>query len=357
MESKRLSNLLRIISRTAIIGVIVSVALGVAGCGDQIARMEENQLKLQAMIEANAEQIAIIAANMEQNQYELENRVGKVQNGTSDVVADIAAVADMQMKLEAMVQSNTEKLSGKVAAEVASINDKQMQLEELVQSSSQQVSGKVSTDLDKVVDMQMKLQDMVQSNTTQLSEQAAVTEQLRQEVQTGIESSNNETQKLINAVAVITDEQAKQREIIQSNSENFDQRLAAVEQNQEEWQTTADLIQDSIEKLGVTVDALGQKLVTLRDIVQTSVQEMNERMQALNDSVNTVQQGQSDLQQRLEADQMQTSDTAMTSVLLPESPEAIDEMEGEFYPVESVEFVDVTPYPTFKVTADTNSVQ
>ncbi len=313
MESKRMFNVLGIIFRTALIGVMISVGLGLTGCGDQMARMEENQLKLQAMIEANAEQIAIIAANMEQNQYELENRVGKVQNGTSSVASDIAAVADMQMKLEAMVQKNTQQLSG----------------------------------------------------------DATIVEQVRKDVQTGIQSVHNETQKLIDNVAVITTEQARQHQVMQGYNDNVSQRLAAVEQNQQQWQTTADVLQNSIEKLSVTVDTLGQKLVTLRDILQANVreitgtmetanngriqyqQEMNNHIQALTDSMMSIQQSQNDLKEQFELRDMQDSDAMMTSQVMPESPVAVN----EFYPDDSVEFVDVAPYPVFTGPVETNSVQ
>ena len=60
---------------------------------------------------------------------------------------------------------------------------------------------------------------------------------------------------------------------MQGYNDNVSQRLAAVEQNQQQWQTTVDVIQNSIEKLSVTVDTLGQKLVTLRDILQANVQD------------------------------------------------------------------------------------
>ncbi len=218
MEKKTAFNLGGLITRTAFAVVIITMSLSLAGCNDQMARIEESQLKLQAMAEANAEQIAFIATNLEQNQHELEVRVENVQNGTRDVAADMAAVADEQVKIYEMMQSNKQHLS----SEIAVIGQNQHELQSLI-------------------------------GTVQ-----------------------NDTQTLTSTVASVTDEQIRLHQTVQENSRQMADMVAAIEQNQQEWQNTINSIQENVQRLTVSIDALGQNLLILQEVLQNSVRELAE---------------------------------------------------------------------------------
>ena len=81
------------VTRAVLTVVIVAVGLSLAGCGKQMARIDESQLRLQTMVEANAEQIAGIAARLEENQQELYAVIENVQNDVAKVAFDVDAVA------------------------------------------------------------------------------------------------------------------------------------------------------------------------------------------------------------------------------------------------------------------------
>ena len=48
----------------AMILILIAGLLGLAGCSDQMAKMEANQLQLEAMVAANARQLATISDQM-----------------------------------------------------------------------------------------------------------------------------------------------------------------------------------------------------------------------------------------------------------------------------------------------------
>ena len=96
MEQKRNLPVRKPVTRVVLTVAIIAIGLSLAGCGRQMARIDENQLKLHTMVEANARQIADIAVRLEQNQQELHAVVKNVQNDVATVVAEMAVVADAQ---------------------------------------------------------------------------------------------------------------------------------------------------------------------------------------------------------------------------------------------------------------------
>jgi hypothetical protein len=85
--------------------VIVAMSLVLAGCCRQLARIEQNQCKSQAMVVPNARQIGCIAPRIGQNQQELCSENTAIENNARLVAADMAAVADAQMKMQQTLQT------------------------------------------------------------------------------------------------------------------------------------------------------------------------------------------------------------------------------------------------------------
>lgn len=97
--------------RGALGTVIVAMSLILAGCGKQLASIEQNQLKLQAMVAPNAHQIGCIIPHIGQNQQELQSENIAVGNNARLVAADMAALADAQMKMQQALQTNDQNLT------------------------------------------------------------------------------------------------------------------------------------------------------------------------------------------------------------------------------------------------------
>ena len=244
-----------LILRSVLAVIIVTVGLSLAGCNEQLTRMEDNQLKLEVMIEANAEQIAILAANMEQNRYDLEEQVKNIEKDTRNVAADIASVTDAQMQLKEMVQGSNRTLYNRM-------------------------SGLEKTQV---------------------------------EMQTGIKNVKNDTQTMVAGVNAVSDEQTRLHEIVQNNGSYVADRMDVIEQKQRQWQSMFTGLVDDVQKVVARVNNFEQNLSALQESVQNGIQDLlsvmnsasgerlqyreqiNDKIQALSESINSILQNQLEL--------------------------------------------------------------
>ena len=330
-------------ARVVLSAGIVAIGLGLAGCGKQMARIEENQLKLQAMVAANTEQIADLGAWIEQSQQELQAAIKAVQNETRNVAADVGVVGDEQVKLHEAVQNNSQQTAYKVAVieqnqqdlhaaieaaqeqsrnvaiGVAAIGDEQVKLHEAVQNSSQQTTNRfavieqnqqalqagiadvqsetrnVAADITAIADEQVKLHQTVQNNSRQMTDTLAVIEQNQQALQAGLADVQSETRNVAADITAIADEQVKLHQTVQNNSWQMTDTLAVTQQQQQERQITTDAMQEDIQQVAAGIGALGQDVLKLQEILQSSVRE-------LISIVDTTGKGQLKFQQSIQQD-------------------------------------------------------
>ncbi len=239
MNSAVAHDFLGLILRSVLVVIIVTIGLGLTGCNEQMARIEDNQLKLEVMIEANAEQIAILAANMEQNQYDIEERVENAHNDTRNMAGDVAAVTDAQIKLREMVQGSNRALYNRMS----------------------------------------------------------MIEQAQHEMQTGIKDVQNDTQTVVSNVNAVSNEQTRLHEIVQNNGSYMADRMDVIEQQQQQWQNMFAGFKDNVQKVIARVNNLEQNLSNLREVVQNGVQDLisvmdsadNERLQYKQDIEEKIQ--------------------------------------------------------------------
>ncbi len=140
MASRKRFDAKKHLIRIALAGLIMATSLVFTGCGKQIARIEEYQLKLQRLSETNAEQVARSLARLEENLKKLYVALADVQAGTNRGATNIAAAQQGQMKLQEMLRENSQQLSNNIAA----VGQDQRRLQgqtELVQSNIQKVAS------------------------------------------------------------------------------------------------------------------------------------------------------------------------------------------------------------------------
>jgi len=293
MKQKRDSSLRGPVRRAVLTVAIVGISLGFAGCSKQMARIDENQVQLQMMVKANSLQITELARSLERNQQELHAVVAGVQNGVAKVAADVAAVADAQMKLDETIRNSSVELSGRIAA---------------IGQDQQDLSAGLGH---------------------------------------AIEGVRGETKKVaadVGAVAAdltaVTAEQARLYETMQQNNEDLTGKVAGIEQAQQERQNTIGGMEDNINTLAAGISGLGQDVLRLQEILQSNIRELvsiadvtgqkqNEfqesirmNLQALDESLASLRQSQKDLQSRIEQIRNETPD-------LSDVPAAIDQLRDQ----------------------------
>jgi hypothetical protein len=269
MEQKQVFSLRTPVTRVVLAVVIVAVGLSLAGCGSnkQMARIDESQIKLETMVEGNAQQISDIAARLNQSQQELQVVIENVQNDVAKVAVDVAAVADAQMKLHAAVQSSSQKATSEMAALEQNQNDMSASLGRAI-AGVQSDTRKVAADVTAVTAEQAKLYDIVQENNVQMNNKVAAMEQTEQERQNTIGGMQTNIQTVAVSISALGEDVLKLQEILQNN----------------------------IRELVSIADITSQKQIEFHQILKEDVQTLDESLASLKTSQNAMQSRIEDMQ-------------------------------------------------------------
>lgn len=297
------------IIRIVMVVAIMAVGFSLAGCGEEMAKMEAKQLKLQSDANTNAGQIAALSEKVEQNQQELSAGLDEVRIEIRNVVANAAEVSKKQAKL----------------------------LEE------------------------------IQKGNRQTANQVAQLEQNQNELQTGIEDVKDNTRNVASDMAAditnIKDEQARLYETMQSNDQKFTNDVAVIEQNHQQWQGKVEELQQNFQEVTTRLSTLGDDLLKLQGILQDNVREMTNMMElsgkeqtkyqetirnnllVLDKSISAIKQNQQQLQSQIVA--VRNSAEIMSNEL----PAAIEQLREEMEQNRSIDAQESQPPP------ETNSTE
>ena len=275
------------IIRTMAVLVITAIGLGLAGCGEKVAKIEEQQLGLQAQIGKNARQITALSERIEQNQQQLSAGLEDVQNYIRNVAVNTAAVSEEQAKLQETVKNNNRQATNKIALLEQNQNALQAGIVE-VQHNTQNVAADMTAD-----------------------------------------------------IANVKDEQARLYETMQSNSQQFTNTVAVIEQNQQQWQSKVEELQQNFQEVTTQISTLGNDLSKLQEVLQSNIRELasmmdlsskehlkfQEKIQqnllAVDSSISTIKQSHEKLQSQIE--NVRSSAEIMSSEL----PAAIEQLREE----------------------------
>ncbi len=202
--------------RTILVFVIVAIGFSLAGCNEEMARIENKQLDLQAMVETNAQQIAALGARIEKNQHELQAGIEQVQNNIRNVAANTAAVSVKQARLQETVQNSGRQTTDKIALLEQNQTELQAGIDE-VRADSKNVAADMAADITVVKDEQTRLHETVQSNSSDFTNNVALIEQNQQQWQGKVEELQQNFQVVTTRVSTIADDLLKLQEVLQTN--------------------------------------------------------------------------------------------------------------------------------------------
>ncbi|MFC1605136.1 hypothetical protein ACFL5F_08945 [Planctomycetota bacterium] len=273
-----------IVLRTIMVLVITAIGFGLAGCGEEMAKIEETQINLQAMVETNARQIAALGERIEQNQQQLSAGLEEVQNDIRSVAANTAVLSKEQGKLQETVKNSNRQTTSKIVLLEQNQNELQAGIEE-VRDNSQNVAADMTADITNVKDEQTRLYETVQSNRTDFTNNVAVIEQNQQQWQGKIEDLQGNIQDVTVKISTLGDDLLKLQEVLQSNirelvgmmdlndqeqlkfKEKIQQNLLAVDSsisaiklNQEQLQSRITDVQNSAEVMSSELPAAIEQL-------------------------------------------------------------------------------------------------
>jgi chromosome segregation ATPase len=274
----------RPVIRIILITAMIAVGFILTGCGKEMAKIEEQQLGLQAMVEANTQQIADIGARIEKNQRELKAELEEAQNNIRNVAADTAAVSQEQVKLQKTVQNNYRQTTDKITLLEGNQGELRAGIEK-VRDNAQNIAADMAADITTVKGEQATLSETVQSNSSRFTNNIAVIEQNQQQWQGKVEELQQNFQEITSKISTLNKDLVKLQEVFQNNIRDlvstmdlsskeqlkfqekiqknllaFDNSIRAVKQSQEELQKQVNNVQRSAEAMSNELPAAIEQL-------------------------------------------------------------------------------------------------
>lgn len=262
----------------------VTLCVAAGGCGNKMAMFEENQLKLQTLVEMNAHQISKAAQHAEQNQQDLQAAIKLIRSSTEELTAQIASLGSEHTKLQATVLANNAQMSDKIGG----IEQKQQTLASEIAAYQQRIAGEISN---------------VQAGTAQVAADLAAVADAHAKLE---ETANNERQRADGRVAVIEQDLLKQRQEIEAVGSNVRKLTASVGALEENLLKLQSVLQNDIQNLADVIKVVGQGQIEFED-------NTDRRISELVGSMGLLEQSQTAL--REQAEEMASSNQAMISNL------------------------------------------
>ena len=275
MEKKKGFSTGALVTKAFLAVAIILISLSLAGCGEQMARLEENQLKLQSLVEANAQQISAVVSRIEQNQIDLQAALENVRNTTQQLGSDITVATSEHTKLQKNVLDDNKQMTGRMAM----MEQKQQTLRsgiEDVQSGTMKVADDIAT----VVETQLKLEGVVQSDRQQMSGRIAAIEQNQTKHQSDIESLRSSVRKVAAGVLALEENLSKLQELLKNDTRDLAGIIEAIGQGQLEFEQK---IQKDVRTLADSIGAVEQN----QDKLQKQIEEVQSNTQAMIDKIMT----------------------------------------------------------------------
>jgi SMC interacting uncharacterized protein involved in chromosome segregation len=218
----------------------------------------------------------------------------------------------------------------------------------------------------------MKLHEAVQSSSQQVTGEMASLEQNQHDMSASlgraIAGVQSETRKVAVDVTAVTAEQARLFEIVRENNVQMNNKVAAMEQAQQERQDTIGGMQDNIRAVATGITALGEDMLRLQEILQNNIRElvsiaditggkqiefqesMRKDLQTLDESLASLKTSQSKLHSRIEDMQNNAPD-------LGDVPAALDQLRDQLEELSRSSTVDEADAIEYESPPETNSVE
>ena len=247
---------------TILFVALAATALTATGCGKQMARMEDNQIKLQAMIMANARQLATVSSQVHVGQNETSQSLAKIEQKADGINTQVRTVQDNQTQLRKTITAGNEQINRKIAkleANQAHIEDGIAQVGNIAQSTNTAV-GAVAKD-------QATLHRMVQSNKQDLADKIAAVAQDQQRTHAGIDQLQAADRTLAGQITGVAQQQEAMQTLARDNNRQLVGRLTALDSGQTALQNS----------LASNAQTLADKLVILEQH-QNDIQSVIDRV-------------------------------------------------------------------------------
>ncbi len=223
MERQRGFETRRLVIVIFLFGVLALPLFFVAGCGKQLTRMEENQVKLQAMVAANARDLATISSQLHTGQGKINESIQTLDGDTQQVAAGVTTVRNEQRQFRDTVAAGHEGLDRRITQ----VQDSQGSLQAGVAQVSE-VTQRTAADLTALARDQATLQETVQANQRELAGSLGTVVNNQQRIQTSLGDLHQSSQGLAADIASLSAKSDTLHATVQDNNRQLGERLAVL---------------------------------------------------------------------------------------------------------------------------------
>ncbi len=292
----------RRITHSVCLFTMVALLLVISGCGKQLTRMEENQVKLQAMVAANARELATLSS-------QIHAGTGKLQAGIQDLDADTQAIAthvqtvqDDQRKLQETVVAGNQSLD----ARANQLREGQQSLENNV-AQVQTVADRTASDLGALSQRHATLHETVQANQRELNGRMGAVVTNQETIQAGITNLQQADAGLAKDIATVSARQDAVSAQVQDNHKLVVERLATLIAGQERFSNdllaSRDALQNRTQAIADKLNILEQNQLNH----QTGLDRLFATANQTAATITTIAAAQTAMQESLNANHEQTA--------------------------------------------------
>jgi len=264
--------------------------------------MEENQVKLQAMVAANARELATLSS-------QIHAGTGKLQAGIQDLDADTQAIAthvqtvqDDQRKLQETVVAGNQSLD----ARANQLREGQQSLENNV-AQVQTVADRTASDLGALSQRHATLHETVQANQRELNGRMGAVVTNQETIQAGITNLQQADAGLAKDIATVSARQDAVSAQVQDNHKLVVERLATLIAGQERFSNdllaSRDALQNRTQAIADKLNILEQNQLNH----QTGLDRLFATANQTAATITTIAAAQTAMQESLNANHEQTA--------------------------------------------------
>lgn len=194
----------RLLVLTTSLGTLAAMTLGIAGCDDRLARMEENQVRLQAMVAANAREIATVSSQVYVNNNEVQASLQKLDRNDAGLAAGVATVQTKEDAIQESVTTASQTLNKRMTA----LDENQQRLQDGVAQVAD-VTRKTASDVTSVAKEQTDLHQTVRDSRKELGDSISVVAVNQEKTRTDIGQLQQTDQRIVEQTAALAASQDK----------------------------------------------------------------------------------------------------------------------------------------------------
>jgi len=274
----------RIIIALILFFALMILPFAAAGCGEQITRMEDNQVKLQAMVAANARQLATISSQVHVSNADVQEGIQNLDQNDQSLATQVATVQDKQLELHATVTNGDRALGKRMVA----LEENQQLLQDGVAQVAD-VTQRTASDVTAVAREHATLHRMVQNNKQELAGNIAAVASNQKTIQTGVGQLQQADQKMTKQLVALASEQQTLHAMVESDNAQLSGQITSLATSQDQLDTRVGRLHELTETVMGRADGIAEGQAALHAATQNQTQSLAQRIAVVTENQENLQ--------------------------------------------------------------------